>query len=246
MTDGVTESAGEDTDISPDSFLEHLTNRRDKPAAEIVDESCRAAQGFGGQLSLPETPIAVVFLNLGTGAGTVPGSMPAPLIALLAALRSLLRSRLELHAEILALRHQLAVLQREAPRPRLRPLGRLLWVLLSRLWHEWRRAVQIVTPDTVVRSHRQAFALAWRWRSRPPPAGATRPHRRPAHPDPADPDREPPLGRPAHPRRTPKARPGRLSGHRRQVPGSLARPSWTVIPDVADLTHQPRLPVRLL
>jgi hypothetical protein len=32
----------------------------------------------------------------------------------------------------LALRHQLAVLQRTAPRPRLRTADRLLWVLLSR------------------------------------------------------------------------------------------------------------------
>jgi hypothetical protein len=42
--------------------------------------------------------------------------MPAPLIALFAALRCTVRSRLELEAEILALRHQLAVLQRQAPR----------------------------------------------------------------------------------------------------------------------------------
>jgi hypothetical protein len=68
--------------------------------------------------------------------------MTAPLIALFAALRSLVRSRFELHAEILALRHQLAVLQREAPRrPRLRPTDRLLWILLSQLWRDWRLAV---------------------------------------------------------------------------------------------------------
>jgi hypothetical protein len=42
--------------------------------------------------------------------------MTALLIALFAALRCTARSRLELEAEILALRHQLAVLQRQAPR----------------------------------------------------------------------------------------------------------------------------------
>jgi transposase InsO family protein len=47
----------------------------------------------------------------------------------------------------------------------------LLWVLLSRLWPDWRRAVQIVTPDTVVRWHRRGFALYWRRRSRPRRAG---------------------------------------------------------------------------
>jgi hypothetical protein len=93
--------------------------------------------------------------------------MPAPLIALFTALRCTVRSRLELEAEILALRHQLAVLQRQAPRrPRLGHVDRLLWVLLSRVWPNWRHAVQIVTPDTVVGWHRRGFALYWR-RTRP-------------------------------------------------------------------------------
>jgi len=98
--------------------------------------------------------------------------MTALLIALFAALRSTVRSRLELQVEILALRPQLAVLQRQAPRrPRLGRADRLLWVLLSRMWPDWRRVVQIVTPDTVVRWHRRGFALYWRWKSRPRRAG---------------------------------------------------------------------------
>ena len=65
--------------------------------------------------------------------------MTALLIALLAAFRSSVRSRLELETENLALRHQLAVLQRPAPRrPRLGDTDRLLWVLLSRLRPNWR------------------------------------------------------------------------------------------------------------
>ena len=80
--------------------------------------------------------------------------MSALFVALLASLRVTIRSRLELAAEILALRHQVAVLQRAAPkRPRLRSLDRLLWVLLSIVWPNWRQAVQIVTPATVVRWH---------------------------------------------------------------------------------------------
>jgi hypothetical protein len=92
-----------------------------------------------------------------------PASMWAQFVALLAAFRSTIRSRLELEAEILALRHQLAVLQRPAPkRPRLGRTERLLWVVLSRLWPNWRRAIQIVTPDTVVRWHRRGFYLSQR------------------------------------------------------------------------------------
>ena len=94
--------------------------------------------------------------------------MTALFVALLASLRATIRSRLELAAEILALRHQLAVLQRTTPkRPRLRPIDRLLWMLLSSVWPNWRQAVQIVTPATVVRWHRRAFAAYWRWNSRP-------------------------------------------------------------------------------
>ena len=73
--------------------------------------------------------------------------MTALVLALLASFRAATRSRLELAAEILALRHQLAVLHRATrKRPRLRPIDRLLWVLLSTVWPQWRRAAQIVTP----------------------------------------------------------------------------------------------------
>ena len=41
--------------------------------------------------------------------------------------------------EILALRHQLAVLQRQKKRVRLGAADRLLWVLLSRIWNQWRQ-----------------------------------------------------------------------------------------------------------
>ncbi len=106
---------------------------------------------------------------------TFSGTMTALFVAVLASCRTTLRSRLELAAEILALRHQLAVLQRTTPtRPRLRPIDRLLWVLLSSVWPNWRHAVQIVTPATVVRWHRRAFAAYWRWNSRPRAVSAGR------------------------------------------------------------------------
>jgi putative transposase len=96
------------------------------------------------------------------------GRMTAVFIVLLASLRTTIRSRFELWAEILALRHQIAVLQRTtSKRPRLRPIDRLMWVLLSRVWPNWRRAMLIVTPATIVRWHRRAFAAYWRWNSRP-------------------------------------------------------------------------------
>jgi putative transposase len=77
-----------------------------------------------------------------------------------------LRNRLELAAENLALRQQLAVLRGKVKRPRLRRRDRIFWAILSRVWSNWRSALLIVRPDTVVRWHRQGFKLFWRWKSR--------------------------------------------------------------------------------
>ncbi len=79
---------------------------------------------------------------------------------------SALRSRQSLALENLALRHQLYVLQRSRARVRLNNRDRLLWVVLSRIWTDWRRSLTIVRPETVLRWHRQGFRLYWRWKSR--------------------------------------------------------------------------------
>jgi hypothetical protein len=50
---------------------------------------------------------------------------------------SVLQTQRALAMENLALRHQLAVLQRTAKKPRLRRTDRALWVLLSRFWPGW-------------------------------------------------------------------------------------------------------------
>lgn len=69
--------------------------------------------------------------------------------------------------EILALRHQLAVLKRRSnKRPRLRAADRLLWVTLARRWAQWRSALLIFKPETVVSWQRKGFRLYWRWKSR--------------------------------------------------------------------------------
>ncbi len=97
------------------------------------------------------------------------------LLAVLAAFRSTVRSRTALALEVFALRHQLVVLRRQAPaRLRLKRVDRLVWVALSRVWASWRGAVQIVSPETVVRWHRRGFALYWRWKSRPRGVGRPR------------------------------------------------------------------------
>lgn len=83
-----------------------------------------------------------------------------------ALLRQLLTSRAALAAENLALRQQVAVLQRSVKRPRLQRRDRLFWVWLSRLWPGWRSSLIVVQPETVLRWHREGFRLYWRWKSR--------------------------------------------------------------------------------
>jgi transposase InsO family protein len=87
--------------------------------------------------------------------------------AFLVVARAALVSRTRLAVENLALRQQLAVLRRSVKRPRMRRRDRLLWAWLSRIWSEWRSALIIVKPETVIRWHRQGFRLFWHWRSRP-------------------------------------------------------------------------------
>jgi hypothetical protein len=67
-------------------------------------------------------------------------------------LRNCLRTRAALQTEILALRHQLLVLQRSKRdrRLRLKSADRVLWVWISRLWSGWRSALLIVKPETVI------------------------------------------------------------------------------------------------
>ena len=84
-------------------------------------------------------------------------------------LRLLLANRAALIAENLALRQQFAVVSRTAKRTRRRQRDRIFWVWISKLWRDWRSALVVVQPDTVVRWHRRGFKL----RRRPSPPSQT-------------------------------------------------------------------------
>ena len=69
--------------------------------------------------------------------------------------------------EVIALRHQVAVLQRNRTRrPCFRTSDRLLWILLSRWWQRWRESLIIVQSETILRWRRQGLSLIWGYRSR--------------------------------------------------------------------------------
>src|SRR5260370_35408976 len=99
---------------------------------------------------------------------------------LAAALQGGFKSRAALQLENLALRHQLGVLRRSVKRPKLTSADRLLWGWLSESWSDWRSALVIVRPETVIGWHRKGFRLLWTWKvrhgqsGRPPVSKETR------------------------------------------------------------------------
>src|SRR5258708_1517727 len=98
------------------------------------------------------------------------------LLLLLTTLRAVVRPRHDLVIENLLLRYELAVLTRPTRHrspARLRPWDKLPWIPARRLWAGWREHLSFVTPETVVRWHRQGWRLFWRWKSR---SNGGRPH----------------------------------------------------------------------
>jgi putative transposase len=73
--------------------------------------------------------------------------------------------------EILVLRHQLGVLRRQIPRPRLEPTDWALLAAISRVLPRARWSCFFVTPETLLRWHRRLVAGAWTY----PPIGQGRP-----------------------------------------------------------------------
>jgi putative transposase len=77
-----------------------------------------------------------------------------------------LQSHARLAIENLFLGKQLALyLEREVKPRRASDATRLTLVVLAR-FIEWRPVLTIVQPDTLIRWHRHAFRLFWRWKSR--------------------------------------------------------------------------------
>jgi putative transposase len=79
--------------------------------------------------------------------------------------RLLLHSRTALSAEVLFLRKQLAFYEERQVQPRrLNDSARFSLILWSRLCN-WKEALVIIKPETLISWHRKGFKLFWKWKS---------------------------------------------------------------------------------
>ena len=86
-------------------------------------------------------------------------------VTFIVALSSWFKTSAELRLENLALRQQLGVLRRSAPkRLRLTTADRAFWISMKGVCAHWDQVLMIVKPETVLAWHRKSFRLFWTWR----------------------------------------------------------------------------------
>ena len=92
--------------------------------------------------------------------------MAMPTSAALPLAHSEPRSHTPLLLEVIALLHQIAVLERSGTRrPCFTRWDRLFWILLSLWWPLWFDSLIIVEPETVMRWRRNGWLALWRYRA---------------------------------------------------------------------------------
>src|SRR5262249_61209809 len=87
------------------------------------------------------------------------------LIVVVRGLALVVRGHGGLVLENVALRQQLAAMQRAQKRVPLNTCDRLFWIALAHGWRRWRSALLFVQPDTVLRWHREWLRRRWTRRS---------------------------------------------------------------------------------
>src|ERR1700747_1609447 len=79
------------------------------------------------------------------------------ILAICRAVFLILGGHKQVAVENIALRQQLGIFQRSVRRPKIRPVDRLFWVCLRKVWKEWKSALEFVQPRNRGRLAREAI-----------------------------------------------------------------------------------------
>ena len=91
---------------------------------------------------------------------------PLKAASMVGTLADVAKTKKQLLTENALLRQQLIVLNRQVNKPEFKPLDRFIFVVLASLVADWKQALLILKPDTLLRWHRQGFKLLWKLKSR--------------------------------------------------------------------------------
>jgi transposase InsO family protein len=91
---------------------------------------------------------------------------PLKVASMVGTLTDIAKTKKQLLTENALLRQQLIVLNRQVNKPEFKPLDRFIFVILASLVKEWKQALLILKPDTLLRWHRQGFKLLWKLKSK--------------------------------------------------------------------------------
>ena len=93
-------------------------------------------------------------------------TQPSRHAIVLSTISDLTLSKADLIAENALLRQQLILLHHQVKKPTFSQADRLWLVLLASRVKNWKEALLIFKPDTLLRWHRQGFGLFWKFKSR--------------------------------------------------------------------------------
>jgi transposase InsO family protein len=114
------------------------------------------------------SPIKIGFKRLAQNcqARFVKWTTPPKATPAVASLADVAKTKKQLMAENALLRQQLIVLNRQVPKADFQPLDRFILMILASLVRDWKQALLILKPDTLLRWHRQGFKLLWKIKSK--------------------------------------------------------------------------------
>ena len=76
------------------------------------------------------------------------------------------KTKIQLLIEVIMLAKQLEIYQRTDPKLKIKRTDRMLFSLMKDLLKHWKERIFIVKPETVIKWHRTAFRIHWRWKSK--------------------------------------------------------------------------------